>query len=54
MRASAASAAAQRYLVSLGVDASRVAVSSEGSEAATGTDEASWARDRRVDFRPRD
>jgi peptidoglycan-associated lipoprotein len=45
---------AQSYLISLGVDAARVAVSSEGSEAASGTDEASWARDRRVDFRPRD
>jgi peptidoglycan-associated lipoprotein len=44
---------AQRYLMSLGVAEERVAVSSEGSEAATGTDEASWGRDRRVDFRPR-
>lgn len=44
---------AQRYLMSLGVDEARIAVSSEGSEAATGADEASWARDRRVDFRPR-
>jgi peptidoglycan-associated lipoprotein len=44
----------QRYLMSLGIDEGRLAVSSEGSEGATGTDEASWARDRRVDFRPRD
>lgn len=43
----------QRYLMALGIDESRLAVSSEGSEAAQGTDEASWARDRRVDFRPR-
>lgn len=46
--------AVQRYLMSLGIDESRLAVSSEGSEGATGTDEASWALDRRVDFRPRD
>jgi peptidoglycan-associated lipoprotein len=44
----------QAYLSSLGIDQARLGVSSEGSEAATGTDEASWARDRRVDFRPRD
>ncbi len=44
----------QRYLTALGVADSRLAVSSEGMEAAAGTDEASWARDRRVDFRPRD
>ncbi len=46
--------AAQRYLNALGVDTARIAVSSEGSEGAQGTDEASWARDRRVDFRPRE
>jgi peptidoglycan-associated lipoprotein len=45
---------AQAYLVSLGVDQARVIVSSEGSEAASGTNDATWARDRRVDFRPRD
>jgi peptidoglycan-associated lipoprotein len=44
----------QRYLMSLGITEGRLGVSSEGSEGATGTDEASWARDRRVDFRPRD
>jgi peptidoglycan-associated lipoprotein len=44
----------QRYLTALGVTDSRLAVSSEGMEAAQGTDEATWARDRRVDFRPRD
>jgi peptidoglycan-associated lipoprotein len=46
--------AVQRYLIALGVAETRLAVSSEGMEGATGTDEASWARDRRVDFRPRD
>jgi peptidoglycan-associated lipoprotein len=44
---------AQNYLRSLGVSAERLLVSSGGSEAAAGTDEASWGRDRRVDFRPR-
>jgi peptidoglycan-associated lipoprotein len=43
----------QHYLTSLGVAEDRVLTSSEGSEGATGTDEASWAHDRRVDFRPR-
>lgn len=43
----------QHYLMSLGVGEDRILTSSEGSEAASGTDEASWARDRRVDFRPR-
>jgi peptidoglycan-associated lipoprotein len=43
----------QRYLISLGVLPDRLAVSSEGSEGATGTDEAGWREDRRVDFRLR-
>jgi peptidoglycan-associated lipoprotein len=46
--------AVQRYLTALGVAEARLAVSSEGMEGAVGTDEPSWARDRRVDFRPRD
>jgi len=36
------------YLVSLGMDASRLSITSVGEEMATGTDEASWARDRNV------
>lgn len=43
----------QRYMVSLGVLPDRLAVSSEGSEFASGTDEAGWRNDRRVDFRLR-
>ena len=43
----------QHYLMSLGIAEDRVLTSSEGSEGAVGNDEASWARDRRVDFRPR-
>jgi len=43
----------QRYMVSLGLLPDRLAVSSEGSEFATGTDDAGWRRDRRVDFRLR-
>lgn len=45
---------AQRYLTALGVAEARLAVSSEGMEGAVGTDETTWARDRRADFRPRD
>lgn len=45
--------AVQRYLLSLGVLADRIAVSSEGSEGAVGSDESGWQRDRRVDFRLR-
>ena len=41
---------AQQYLKSLGVDGD-ITVSSMGEELATGTDEAGWARDRRVDFK---
>jgi len=43
----------QRYMISLGLLPDRLAVSSEGSEFSTGTDEAGWRRDRRVDFRLR-
>jgi peptidoglycan-associated lipoprotein len=43
----------QRYMVSLGLLPDRLAVSSEGSEFASGTDEAGWRRDRRVAFRLR-
>lgn len=46
--------AVRRYLVALGIDASRLGETSEGSEGATGTDEAGWARDRRVDPNRRD
>lgn len=38
------------YLGNLGVDASRVTTSSMGEEMASGTDEAGWARDRRVEL----
>ena len=43
----------QRYMVSLGLLPDRLAVSSEGSEFASGTNEDGWRRDRRVDFRLR-
>jgi peptidoglycan-associated lipoprotein len=46
--------AVQRYLVALGIDASRLGVSSLGSEGATGSNESSWANDRRVDSTQRD
>jgi peptidoglycan-associated lipoprotein len=36
------------YLISLGMDGSRVSTTSVGEEMATGTDEAGWARDRNV------
>jgi peptidoglycan-associated lipoprotein len=39
----------QRFLAALGVSADRLPVSSEGSEAASGTDESGWSRDRRVE-----
>jgi peptidoglycan-associated lipoprotein len=42
--------AAQQYLKSLGTDAN-LSVSSMGEEMASGSDEAGWARDRRVDFK---
>ena len=41
---------AQQYLKSLGYEG-EVTASSMGEELATGTDEAGWARDRRVDFK---
>ncbi len=41
------------YMVSLGLDTSAVSASSMGEEMAQGTDDASWARDRRVEFAPR-
>jgi peptidoglycan-associated lipoprotein len=41
---------AQQYLKSLGTDAN-LSVSSMGEEMASGSDEAGWARDRRVDFK---
>lgn len=41
---------AQQYLKSLGAEAD-VSYSSMGEELASGTDEGSWSRDRRVDFR---
>ena len=39
----------KRYLSDMGVQAQRVAASSRGELDAIGTDEASWATDRRVD-----
>ncbi len=41
---------AQQYLKSLGADSS-MSVSSMGEEMASGSDEAGWARDRRVEFK---
>jgi len=38
------------YLKQLGVDGSRMDLTSRGKLDATGTDEATWARDRRVDI----
>jgi peptidoglycan-associated lipoprotein len=38
------------YLKQLGVDGSRMDITSRGKLDATGTDEATWARDRRVDI----
>lgn len=43
-------AAARNYLVQKGVPTDRIRLMSRGSEGARGTDEASWALDRRVDF----
>ena len=40
--------AVRGYLVSLGLDGSRISTTSVGEEMATGTDEAGWARDRNV------
>jgi peptidoglycan-associated lipoprotein len=43
----------RQYMMNLGVLPDRLAVSSEGSEGATGSDEEGMRRDRRVDFRLR-
>lgn len=43
----------RQYMMNLGVLPDRIAVSSEGSEGATGSDEEGMRRDRRVDFRLR-
>jgi peptidoglycan-associated lipoprotein len=40
----------RRYLGSLGVEENRLSTTSRGEIDATGTDEAGWARDRRVDI----
>lgn len=40
--------AVRSYLISLGLNGSRISVSSVGEEMATGTNEAGWARDRHV------
>jgi peptidoglycan-associated lipoprotein len=42
-------ASVQQYLTRLGVDPSQVGMTSRGKLDATGTDEATWQRDRRVD-----
>jgi peptidoglycan-associated lipoprotein len=44
--------AAKKYLEGLGMDTS-MSASSMGEELATGSDEATWSRDRRVDFQER-
>jgi peptidoglycan-associated lipoprotein len=38
------------YLMDLGVDSSKISVTSRGKLDATGTDEVTWQRDRRVDI----
>lgn len=43
----------KRFMTSLGVEESRVSTSSVGEEMASGSDEASWARDRRAAFTER-
>jgi peptidoglycan-associated lipoprotein len=43
---------AKTYMKALGV-AAELSASSMGEEIASGTDEGSWARDRRVDIRER-
>ena len=40
--------AVREYMRSLGLNSSRVSITSVGEEMATGTDEASWAQDRNV------
>src|SRR5690606_19375723 len=37
-------------IVSAGMDGNRIATTSRGEDEATGTDDASWARDRRVEI----
>ena len=44
--------AAKKYLEGLGMDTS-MSASSMGEELATGSDESTWSRDRRVDFQER-
>ena len=41
------------YMISLGLDGNAVSASSMGEEMAQGTDESSWARDRRVEVTAR-
>jgi len=43
--------AASDYLAGHAVEANRIRVESRGEEAATGTDEAGWGLDRRVEVR---
>ena len=40
-----------KVMKTLGMDAERLRVVSKGEEEATGTDEASWVKDRRADFK---
>lgn len=40
--------AVRDYMRALGLNSSRISITSVGEEIATGTDEASWARDRHV------
>jgi len=42
--------AVKQYIVDHGMDKAKTDSSSRGAMDATGTDEASWARDRRVDI----
>jgi len=44
--------AAKKYLDTLGLE-STMSASSMGEELATGSDEATWGRDRRVEFQER-
>jgi peptidoglycan-associated lipoprotein len=45
--------AVMSYMISLGLDGNAVSASSMGEEMAQGTDEGSWARDRRVEVTAR-
>jgi outer membrane protein OmpA-like peptidoglycan-associated protein len=40
--------AVRDYMRALGLNSSRISITSVGEEMANGTDEASWARDRHV------